>query len=216
MDEERMEARADAVREWVVPHGGFFLKPATSLAPALLGCLLLMDDPDPAAVTSGIIVETEAYTQEDPASHSRSGRTARSASMFLEGGRAYVYFIYGMHCCFNVSAGPAGIGEAVLVRALEPVGGIPLMESRRGLRGSARGLTDGPAKLCQALGITRGHDGADLVGTVGGGCGPRILLPGDAAPVECGKSARIGVSRAAERPWRFYVPGSPFLSRRPR
>lgn len=216
MDEERMEAQAGAVRGWVVPHAGFFLQPATSLAPALLGCLLLMDDPDPAAVTSGIIVETEAYTQDDPASHSHSGRTARNASMFLEGGRAYVYFIYGMHCCFNVSAGPAGTGEAVLVRALEPVEGIPLMESRRGLRGSARGLTDGPAKLCQALGITRRHDGADLVGTVGGGCGPRIFLPGHAAPVEYGKSARIGVSRAAERPWRFYVPGSPFLSRRPR
>lgn len=216
MEEEIVEATSCTLRGWTVPSGGFFLRPATSLAPALLGCLLMMDDPEPAAVASGIIVETEAYTQDDPASHSRAGRTARNASMFLEGGRAYVYFIYGMHCCFNVSAGPAGAGEAVLVRALEPVGGIPLMESRRGLHGSIRGLTDGPAKLCQALGITRSHDGADLFGRGGGVCGPRILLPEAAAPVEYGESSRIGVSRARERPWRFYLPGSPFLSRRSR
>ncbi len=216
MDEERIEERADAVRGWTAPHVGFFLRPATSLAPALLGCLLLMDDPDPSAVSSGVIVETEAYTQDDPASHSHAGRTARNASMFLEGGRAYVYFIYGMHCCFNVSAGPAGTGEAVLVRALEPVVGIPLMRARRGTHGSDRGLADGPAKLCQALGITRKHDGADLVGRVGDGCGPRILLPEAATPVEYGESARIGVSRARDRLWRFYVPGCPFLSRRSR
>lgn len=193
---------------WILPQPGFFSRRAPELAPELLGCLLCVDSPEGKA--SGIIVETEAYTEDDPASHSHRGPTPRNRSMFARGGTAYVYFIYGMHSCFNVSAGPAGVGEAVLVRALEPCSGIDVMFRRRGNRGD--GMADGPAKLCQALGITLEHDGLDL--SRASGPGPRLLVPEGGAVKDAGRSARVGISRALDRQWRFFVPGSPFLSRR--
>ncbi len=170
MASDLLASRIPGSGGWITPPPDFFSLRAPELAPALLGCLLSMESPDGTA--SGIIVETEAYTEDDPASHSHRGPTPRNRSMFARGGTAYVYFIYGMHSCFNVSAGPPGVGEAVLVRALEPCSGIDIMVRRRG--GRSVGLADGPAKLCQALGITLEHDGLDL--SRASGPGPGLLV----------------------------------------
>lgn len=203
-----MESCPGGVREWLPPPPGFFLRPSTGLAPALLGCLLLTDRSG--ARTSGVIVETEAYTMDDPASHSYRGPTRRNRSMFAGGGAAYVYSIYGMHICFNVVAGPEGTGEAVLVRALEPVEGLAEMERRRGAPGARP--ASGPALLCRALGITMDDDGADL--SLVDGPGPAVLVPAAITRTSTGVSARIGIRRAADWPRRFYLRGNPFLSRR--
>jgi DNA-3-methyladenine glycosylase len=185
----------------------FFLRPTAIVARELLGTVLVHDAPE--GLVAGIVVETEAYLRDDPASHSFRGPTARNASMFGAPGRAYVYSIYGLHHCLNVVTGPAGIGEAVLVRALEPIEGLELMRRRRG--GVAdRELCRGPGKLVQALAIGRGHDGADL------GRGPLVLRAlGTSArgPREVVRTPRIGITRAAERPLRFHVRGSPYVSR---
>jgi DNA-3-methyladenine glycosylase len=128
--------------------------------------------------------------------------------MFEGGGLAYVYFVYGMHCCFNVTAGGPGDGEAVLVRAVEPLEGLDSMMRRRGT-GEVRLLASGPGRLCEAMGIGLGISGTDLT------TGPvRVLVraPG-LSPGSIASSPRIGVRAAADRPWRFYVRGSPFLSR---
>lgn len=159
------------------------------------------------AVLSGRIVETEAYHEDDPASHTFRGPTARNAAMFGPPGHAYIYFTYGMHWCFNVTAGPAGRGAGVLVRAVEPLEGVTEMERRRGLAG--RNLTNGPAKLAQAFGIDRelyGHDLSrpPLMVTGGGGVGD----------TEVTVSTRVGLSVATDETLRFYVTGSPAVSRR--
>jgi DNA-3-methyladenine glycosylase len=157
------------------------------------------------------IVEVEAYLGDvDPASHAFRGRTDRNAVMFREGGHLYVYFTYGMHFCSNVVTGKEGMGHAVLLRALEPVEGIPLMARRR--RRSAarvRELCSGPAKLCQAFGITGRQNGADL-------CGSSCWIERRDPPLrrgQIGRSARIGISRGKEFTWRFVILGSPYLSR---
>ena len=181
----------------------FFTRPADVVAPDLIGRVLVHDGPD--GPVAGRIVETEAYLAEgDPVSHAHRGPTRRNASMFLRGGHAYVYLIYGMHLCFNVVTGPAGSGQAVLVRALEPVEGVDLMGERR----KGRGLCNGPARLVQALAIGRDHDGVDLIA---GSLTVRTGRPAAAASVGCGP--RVGISRAADLPLRFFVEGSPFLSR---
>lgn len=176
----------------------FFARDAVTVAKALVGVRLLADG------VGGIIVETEAYDREDPASHSFGGPTRRNAVMFGPPGRAYVYRIYGAHWCLNaVCAGePRG---AVLIRALEPTDGLAVMAERRGTR-DARLLCSGPGKLCQALGVTGAHDGALL------GEPPFALLAAEGAP-ELAVGPRIGLSKAVDTPWRFGAAGSRFLSR---
>jgi DNA-3-methyladenine glycosylase len=172
-------------------------------------------------VVAGRIVEVEAYRgPRDRAAHSYGGRrTARNESMYGEAGRAYVYFIYGLHHCVNVVCQGAGVPEAVLLRALEPVSGLPLMWRRRsggaGSRsGRIEGLCRGPGVLCRAMGIDRRHDGVDLTR------GPLQILDAPEVPARavC-RSARIGIDYAAAdaaRPWRLYVAGHPSISGRPR
>ena len=153
----------------------------------------------------GAIVETEAYRRDDPASHSYAGPTARNAAMFGSVGCAYVYRSYGLHWCLNVVCGVEP-GQAVLIRAVEPLDGLDLMRERRGVEALDR-LCSGPGRLCQALGVTGAEDGASLEA-------PPFALqaPDRPWPVACGP--RIGISRAVEQPWRFGAVGSPYLSRR--
>jgi len=152
------------------------------------------------------IVEVEAYLGEgqDPASHAHRGRTARNGQMFETPGRLYVYFTYGMHHCMNVVCEKRGEAGAVLLRAAEPLQGLELMERRRGRGG--RALTNGPAKLCQALGVDLSADGVDLA------TGPLGIWPGR-RPSRVVRSTRIGLSRGRELPLRFFDADSPFLSR---
>lgn len=154
----------------------------------------------------GIIVETEAYGgSDDPASHAFRGPTDRNRAMFGEPGLAYVYFIYGNHFCLNVVAHAADAAGAVLIRALEPLWGLPEMRARRG--GVAdRLLTSGPGRLCQALGIDRRHYGVPFDGSAG-------LLLQAAEPVEIVSGVRIGIRQAADRPLRFTIPGNRYVSR---
>lgn len=176
------------------------------LAGALLGCVLVRDCPD--GRTAGRIVETEAYVRDDPASHAYRGQSVRNASMFLEPFHAYVYKIYGTSFCVNVTSETAGEGAAVLVRALEPLEGLAVMETRRGTT-RMRDLARGPGRLCQALNIDVALDGIDLLGD------KRLWLAapqGSAQAARVGKSRRIGITKAAERLLRFYEKGNPFVS----
>ncbi|MBK7876764.1 MAG: DNA-3-methyladenine glycosylase [Planctomycetes bacterium] len=186
--------------------GEFFARSAPAVARDLLGCLLVHQTAQ--GLCSGRIVETEAYLAEgDPASHSHAGRTSRNASMFERPGVAYVYRIYGVHCCFNVSTGREGRGEAVLVRALEPLRGLELQRRRRGAL-DPRALCSGPGKLVQALGLGLEHDGRSLLsGPLGIWCDDH-----DVGDVEI--TARIGITKARDLPLRFVVRASPFVSRR--
>lgn len=160
----------------------------------------------------GRIVEVEAYAgAEDPASHAYRGRTPRNATMFGPPGHLYVYFTYGMHWCANAVTAPAGLAQAVLLRALAPLDGLELMRARRPAARTDRDLCRGPARLCQALGIDRADDGADL--TSRAGPGPWIGDDGTPPPIAPGVSRRIGLSKAVDRPWRWYVAGDPNLSR---
>jgi DNA-3-methyladenine glycosylase len=175
-------------------------RPVLEVAPELIGAELYVDG------VGGTIVEVEAYHHEDPASHGYLGRrTARNAAMFLPGGHAYVYRSYGIHWCLNAVTGPEGVAEAVLIRALEPTAGLDAMRERRGLD-DPRQLCSGPGKLCEALGITRVHDGLALDE-------PPFELRERAAEPEILTGSRIGISRGQELPWRFALAGSRYLSR---
>jgi DNA-3-methyladenine glycosylase len=170
------------------------------IAPELIGAELLVDG------VGGVIVEVEAYDHEDPAGHGyRNRRTPRNASMFLSGGHAYVYRSYGVHWCLNVVCCEEGVAGAVLIRALEPTKGLDVMATRRGL-GDQRLLCSGPGRLCQALGVTREHDGLRLDRAP-------FSLHGRRAPVEVVTGTRIGITKAADRPWRYGLAGSRFVSR---
>lgn len=160
-------------------------------APRLLNKLLVLGD------CIGRIVEVEAYTPDDPASHSFGGPTARNAVMFGPAGRLYVYLIYGIHHCANVVTGPEGSGQAVLIRAVEPLEGTAKMLTRRG----REPLADGPGKLCQALGIDRRHDGVDLL--AGGDL--RLDDDGVAPPARPLVGPRVGITKASNTPWRWRI-----------
>ncbi len=184
----------------------FFGADSRELAPLLLNKLLARGG------RVGRIVEVEAYAgAADPASHAFRGRTTRNATMFGPPGHLYVYVSYGMHFCANVVCGDEGEASAVLLRALTAVAGVDEMRAARGPAARLdRDLCSGPGKLCQALGIDRSFDGADLV------TGDRsvvVLDDGAPPPEHPGVSGRIGLSVAADVPWRFYVPGAVGLSR---
>ncbi len=181
-----------------LPAGSLLTQPVIDVARDLLGTTLLVDG------VGGIIVETEAYARDDPASHSFRGPTARNAVMFGAPGHAYVYRSYGIHWCFNIVAG-AEPGSAVLVRALEPTTGLDSMRARRGPAGP-RLLCAGPGRLCQALGLTGVHDGLALDRP------PLALLPRGSEPAIVA-GPRIGIARGVDAPWRFGIAGSRFLSR---
>lgn len=185
----------------------FYSHDTVTVARALLGRLLCRESA--AGLTAGMIVETEAYlSRDDPACHASRGRTRRNASMFGPPGRAYVYFIYGNHFCFNVVTASAGTGEAVLVRALEPLDGQELMRQRRGGRDGIE-LTGGPGRLCQALAIDGSLDGHDLQHP------PLWISAGREVEADAVISTpRIGISRAAERLLRFHLDGNQYVSRR--
>jgi DNA-3-methyladenine glycosylase len=170
------------------------------VARALIGALLLVDG------VGGRIVETEAYDREDPASHSYSGPTARNQAMFGPPGRAYVYRSYGIHWCLNFVCREDGHGAGVLIRAIEPLHGIETMQRRRGLD-ELKLLCAGPGRVGQALGIAHAMNGARLDRAPF-----QVLAPSEGAQIVAGP--RIGISKAADVPWRFGLAGSPFLSRR--
>ena len=154
----------------------------------------------------GRIVETEAYGIGDPAGHAYRGITPRNRPLFLERGHAYVYLAYGVSFMLNVSSETPGVGAGVLIRAIEPTLGVAIMERNRGAQ-RVRDLARGPGRLCEALGIDRRLDGIDLCQA-----GPLWLGSDGQATEEIGRSKRIGITRAADSPLRFYVRGSPFVS----
>jgi DNA-3-methyladenine glycosylase len=180
-------------------HRDFFARSVHAVAPDLIGVTFLFNG------VGGRIVETEAYHHTDPAAHSFGGRTERNAVMFGPPGFVYVYRSYGIHWCVNFVCEPEGSAAAVLIRAIEPLEGLAKMRRRRGLL-DERLLCAGPGRVCEALGITRAHNG----------------LPLDAAPfelhrrtgkVEVAVGPRIGITKAVERPWRYGLAGSRFLSK---
>ena len=186
----------------VLPRA-FFARPPAMVAPLLLGKLLHHRDGRLAR-----LVEVEAYAQDDPAAHTYRGPTARNRSMFGPPGHLYVYFSYGVHWCANLVCDAEGVGAGVLLRAAEPLAGVAQMQQARG-RDALRELCSGPGRLAQAFGIDRTLDGSDATGT-----GVITLLDDGHAP-EVLACPRIGLSKNAEAPLRFLVPGSAFLSRRP-
>jgi DNA-3-methyladenine glycosylase len=181
---------------------GFYDRPVLEVAPDLIGCVVTHGD------TAGVIVETEAYHQSEAASHAYAGLTPRSQTLFGPPGRAYVYRSYGVHAMLNAVCEPEGVGSGVLIRALQPLRGIELMQGRRGLE-RERDLCSGPGKLTQALGIELSDNGSDLLrGPVKISSRPRAWRE-----MEIVVDRRIGITRAVELPWRFCVLGSRFLSR---
>ena len=183
----------------------FYDRDALEVAPALLNKLLVVGG------RVGRIVEVEAYRgSEDAASHAFRGLSRRNATMFGPPGHLYVYFSYGMHWCCNAVCLPPGMAHAVLVRAIAPVEGIEEMQVARPAARRDRELGSGPGRLCQALGITGEHDGADLVT---GAAGVAIRDDGTPPPGEPGVGPRVGIRQAAELALRFWVPGDPSVSR---
>ena len=173
---------------------------AHEVATDLIGSELFVDG------VGGVIVEVEAYDHEDPAAHGFGNRrTARNASMFLGGGHAYVYRSYGIHWCLNFVCGDVGVAGAVLIRALKPTRNVFAMRERRGLA-DIRLLCSGPGRLCQALGVTREHDGLQLDE-------PPFQLVGRPHPVDVVTGPRVGITKAAEKPWRYGLAGSRYLSK---
>jgi DNA-3-methyladenine glycosylase len=192
----------------------FYGPSAKAVAPALLGHWLIRRGPD--GVCGGPLVEVEAYLCDDPACHGARGLTQRNRVMFGEPGRGYVYLIYGYHFCVNAVCRPVGVAEAVLVRAIEPEFGEELMRCRRPVSRAGE-LTNGPAKLCQAMAIDRKLDGADFCDRES-----ELFIARNPQAEEFRRrrgpiitSTRIGITRASDLPLRFYLEGSPFVSKSP-
>jgi DNA-3-methyladenine glycosylase len=185
----------------------FYNRDTEHVSRELLGCVLECTTADGKA--SGMIVETEAYIGEhDPACHAAAGRTRRTDPLYGRPGIAYVYFIYGMYWCVNAVTRAEGLPSAVLIRALEPRSGIELMRARRWPARSDRELTNGPGKLCIALGIGRAHNGASLQR------GPLVIREGDrVADRDVVVASRIGIKKAADWPLRWYMKNNEFVSR---
>jgi len=188
--------------------GSFYGGDTITVARNLLGKLLCHNSAE--GLTAGIIVETEAYlSRDDPACHAARGMTRRNAAMFGPPGSSYIYFVYGYHYCFNVVTAPPGIGEAVLVRALEPVAGLEMMKHGRG-KSRPTELAGGPGMLCQAMGITTALNGRSLQAyPLWICCGPEKY-----SSVSIELSPRIGISRGSDKLLRFYLRGNQFVSRR--
>ncbi|HEX3977655.1 MAG TPA: DNA-3-methyladenine glycosylase [Solirubrobacteraceae bacterium] len=180
----------------------FFDRPVLEVARDLVGCVVTHGD------TAGVIVETEAYHDSEPASHAFIGLTPRTRTLFGPPGRAYVYFSYGVHSLLNAVCEPAGVGAAVLIRALEPVAGIDHMRDRRGVE-AVRALCSGPGKLTQALGIGLELNDTDLLR------GPVVFSDRPRAwrAVAVAVDVRIGITKAPDLPWRFVAAGNRFVSR---
>jgi DNA-3-methyladenine glycosylase len=177
----------------------FFDRSVLEVAPDLIGATLLIDG------VGGAIVEVEAYHHTDPAAHSYGGRTDRNAVMFGPPGYAYIYRSYGIHWCLNFVCEGEGSASAVLIRALQPITGLATMRRRRGIS-DERLLCAGPGRLCEALAVTHAHNGLRLDR-------PPFALYARTEPVEIAVGPRIGISKAVERPWRYGLAGSRFLSR---
>lgn len=176
------------------------------MARELLGKFLIYKDGE--TLLAGRIVETEAYLRDDPACHASRGMTPRNTPMFGEPGHSYVYFTYGMYHCFNAVTAEKGVGEAVLVRALEPIEGIHKMIELRGTE-KLENLTSGPGKLCMAFGLNRRHNGIDLT------TGPLVIAADhEESACQITEATRIGISQATEKLWRYYVSGNRFVSRK--
>jgi DNA-3-methyladenine glycosylase len=180
-------------------HRSFFDRPVLKVAADLIGATFTFRG------VGGIIIEAEAYHHTDPAAHSFNGQTARNAVMFGPPGHAYVYRSYGIHWCVNFVCEGEGSASAVLIRALEPVHGVAAMKRRRGVK-DERLLCSGPGRLCEALGITRAHDGLALDT-------PPFELRARAEKPEIVSGIRIGITKAADLPWRFGLKGSRYLSK---
>jgi DNA-3-methyladenine glycosylase len=178
----------------------FFDRSVHEVAPELVGVTLLFGG------VGGVIVEVEAYDHEDPAAHGYRGRTRRNASIFGPPGHAYVYRSYGIHWCLNFVCAAVDVAQAVLIRALEPTAGVEMMRRRRGLD-DVRLLCAGPGRLCQALGITGEDDGRPLDE-------PPFELRPRTGEVTVAAGRRVGITRAADRPWRYALAGSRYISRR--
>ncbi|NLW08213.1 MAG: DNA-3-methyladenine glycosylase [Clostridia bacterium] len=188
----------------------FYEQQTVVVARELLGSYMVYDSPDGLLVAR--VVETEAYTgPDDPACHSARGKKQGNAVMFGPAGRVYVYLIYGMYYCFNITTDSLTTPAAVLLRALEPLEGIGVMARRRGTD-DLRNLCSGPGKLCQALGINKDFNGLSVV------TGPIRFYPPDQGAEDRAVMVgpRVGISRAADWPLRFYLEGNPFVSRVPR
>jgi DNA-3-methyladenine glycosylase len=177
----------------------FFDRSVHKVAPELIGATLLVDG------VGGVIVEVEAYHHTEPAAHSYIGRTDRNAVMFGAAGYAYVYRSYGIHWCLNFVCEKAGSASAVLIRAIEPTQGLAAMRRRRGLRGD-RALCSGPGKICEALRVTHNHNGLALDRAP-------FELRARARTPEIVTGVRIGISKAVDKPWRYGLKGSRFLSK---
>lgn len=191
----------------------FYEPSAKIVAPMLLGHTLIRRTPD--GICGGVIVETEAYLSDDPACHAYKRETPRNRAMWGEMGRAYVYLIYGYHFCFNAVCRPKGVAEAVLGRAIEPTFGADILKTNRSVP-RERDLTNGPAKFCAAMQITRDLDGADICDAES----PLFIAENPrretflAANGPLVTTTRIGITKAANWPLRFYLGGSKFVSKR--
>jgi DNA-3-methyladenine glycosylase len=181
----------------------FYERNTVEVAKDLLGCYIVHYTEY--GIVAGMIVETEAYLQNDPACHASRGMTTRNRVMFGPPGHAYVYFIYGMYYCFNAVTNSCGIGEAVLIRALEPVCGISFMQKQRNKQ-KLIDLCSGPAKLVQAMGISKAHNGTDLT------LPPLCIYPKHHS-VNIVTTTRIGIKKGAELPLRFYIKDNKFVSK---